>query len=79
LNSPLHHCPLSSFPSFLGIVSTGIIFHFHSFVHSICTIFTHPHPLYLNFITSFEMNKAFYILRILFCSWVKILHASFKF
>jgi hypothetical protein len=36
---PIHHFPLSPSP-ILGIVSTGLIFHFHTWVH----IFHHIHP-----------------------------------
>jgi hypothetical protein len=37
---PLHHSPSSPPTPISGIVSTGLIFHLHTCVHSICTIFT---------------------------------------
>jgi hypothetical protein len=40
-NYPFHHSHLSPPPSIPGIVSPGIIFHFHTYIHSICTIFTY--------------------------------------
>jgi hypothetical protein len=43
-NHPLHHSPLFPSPLLPGTVSTGIIFHLHTCVHSICTIFTLPLP-----------------------------------